>query len=72
MEKLKERLTILLGKDKILNKRHGGNDPYFEMQKNDNLFPQTNSFTKNTYHIQKIKTYILKLISQKNLKDMPK
>ena len=50
MEKLKERLTILLSKEKLLNKRHGGNNSYFEMQKNDNLSPQTNSIAKNTYH----------------------
>ena len=56
MEKLKERLTILLGKEKLLNKRHGGNNSYFEMQKNDNLSPQTKSIAKNTYHKQKIKT----------------
>ena len=49
MQKLKERLTILLDKEKLLGKRH-------KMQKNDNLFPQTNSITKNTYHKQKIKT----------------
>ena len=29
MEKLKERLTILLGKEKLLNKRHGENNFYF-------------------------------------------
>ena len=29
MEKLKERLTILLGKEKLLNKRHGENTFYF-------------------------------------------
>ena len=34
MEKLKERLTFLLG----------------------NLYPQTNSISKNTYHKQKTKT----------------
>ena len=56
MQKLKERLTILLDKEKLLDKRHRGNNSYFEMQKNDNLFPQTNSITKNTYHKQKIKT----------------
>ena len=56
MQKLKERLTILLDKEKLLDKRHRGNNSYFEMQKNDNLFPQTNSTTKNTYHKQKIKT----------------
>ena len=56
MQKLKERLTILLDKQKLLDKRHRGNNSYFEMQKNDNLFPQTNSITKNTYHKQKIKT----------------
>ena len=50
LEKLKERLTILLSKEKLLNKRHGGNNSYFEMQKNDNLSPQTNSIAKNTYH----------------------
>ena len=43
MQKLKERLTILLDKEKLLGKRH-------KMQKNDNLFPHTNSITKNTYH----------------------
>ena len=48
-EKLKERLTILLSKEKLLNKRHGGNNFYFDMQKNDNLSPQTNSIAKNTY-----------------------
>ena len=56
MQKLKERLTILLDKEKLLDKRHRGNNSYFEMQKNDKLFPQTNSITKNTYHKQKIKT----------------
>ena len=56
MQKLKERLTILLEKEKLLDKRHRGNNSYFEMQKNDNLFPQTNSITKNTYYKQKIKT----------------
>ena len=50
LEKLKERLTILLSKEKLLNKRYGGNNSYFEMQKNDNLSPQTNSIAKNTYH----------------------
>ena len=49
LEKLKERLTILLSKEKLLNKRHGGNNFYFDMQKNDNLSPQTNSIAKNTY-----------------------
>ena len=29
MEKLKERLTILLGKEKLLKKRHGENAFYF-------------------------------------------
>ena len=29
MEKLKERLTILLGKEKLLNKCHGENTFYF-------------------------------------------
>ena len=43
MEKLKERLTILLGKEKLLNKPHGGNNSYLEMQKNNNCSPQTNS-----------------------------
>ena len=56
MEKLKKRLTILLGKEKLLNKPHGGNNCYFEMQKNDNLSPQTNLITKTTYHKQEIKT----------------
>ena len=37
IEKLKERLTILLGKEKLLNETHGGNNSYLEMQKNDNL-----------------------------------
>ena len=72
MEKLIERLIILLGKVKLLNKPHRGNNSYFEMQQNDNLSPQTNSITEKTYHKQKIKTYILKLISGRNLKDMPK
>ena len=31
MEKLKERLTFLLGKEKLLNKHHGENNSYFEM-----------------------------------------
>ena len=31
MEKLKERLTFLLGKEKLLNKYHGENNSYFEM-----------------------------------------
>ena len=43
MEKLKEQLTILLGKQKFLNKPHGGNNSYLEIQKNNNLSPQTNS-----------------------------
>ena len=72
MEKFKGRLTILLGKEKLLNKRQGGNKSYFEMQKNDNLSPHPNSIAENTYHKQKIKTLILRLISRKNLKDMPK
>ena len=50
LEKLKERLTILLSKEKLLNKSHGGNNSCFVMQKNDNLSPQTNSIAKNTYH----------------------
>ena len=56
MEKIKERLTILLSKEKLLNKSHGGNNSYFVMQKNTNLSPQTNSIAKNTYHKLKIKT----------------
>ena len=55
MEKLKDRLTILLGKEKLLNEPHGGNNPYFEIQKNDDLSLQTNSIAKNTYHKQKVK-----------------
>ena len=55
MKKLKERLTISLGKEKTLDKPHGGNYSCFEMQKNGNLFPQTNSIIQNTYHKQKIK-----------------
>ena len=43
MEKLKERLTILLGKEKLLSKPHRENNCYLEMQKNNNLSPQTNS-----------------------------
>ena len=43
MEKLKERLTILLGKEKLLNKPHGGNNSYLEMQKTNNWSPQTKS-----------------------------
>ena len=31
MEKLKERLTFLLGKEKLLNKHHGENNSYLEM-----------------------------------------
>ena len=31
MEKLKERLTFLLGKEKLLNKHHRENNSYFEM-----------------------------------------
>ena len=72
MEKLIERLIILLDKVKLLNKPHRGNNSYFEMQQNDNLSAQTNSITEKTYHKQKIKTYILKLISWRNLKDIPK
>ena len=72
MEKLIERLIILLDKVKLLNKPHRGNNSYFEMQQNDNLSTQTNSITEKTYHKQKIKTYILKLISWRNLKDIPK
>ena len=37
MEKLKERLTILLGKEKLLSKPHRENNSYLEMQKNNNL-----------------------------------
>ena len=55
MEKLKDRLTILLGKEKVLNEPHGGNNSYFEIQKNDDLSLQTNSIAKNTYHKQKVK-----------------
>ena len=55
MEKLKERLPILLGKEKLLNEPHGGNNSYFEMQKNDDFSIQTNSISKNTYHKQKVK-----------------
>ena len=72
VEKLKEQLTILLGKEKLLNKPGRGKNSYFEILKNDNLSPQTNSITKTTYHKQKVKKLILKLISRKNLKDMPK
>ena len=43
MEKLKGRLNILLGKEKLLNKPHRGNNSYLEMQKNNNWSPQTNS-----------------------------
>ena len=43
MEKLKEQSTILLGKQKFLNKPHAGNNSYLEIQKNNNLSPQTNS-----------------------------
>ena len=43
MEKLKERLNTLLGKEKLLNKPHRGNNSYLEMQKNNNWSPQTNS-----------------------------
>ena len=43
MKKLKERLTILLGKEELLSKPHRENNCYFEMQKNNNLSPQTNS-----------------------------
>ena len=55
MEKLKDRLTILLGKEKVLNEPHGGNNSYFEIQKNDDLSLQTNSIAKNTYHKKKVK-----------------
>ena len=33
----------LLGKEKLLNKPHGGNNSYLEMEKNSNVSPQTNS-----------------------------
>ena len=33
MEKLKEWLTILLSKEKLLNKPHGGDNSSFEMQR---------------------------------------
>ena len=33
MEKLKERLTILLSKEKLLNKLHGGDNSSFEIQR---------------------------------------
>ena len=56
LEKLKERLTILLSKEKLSNKSQGGNNSYFVMQKNANLSPQTNSIARNTYHKLKIKT----------------
>ena len=57
MEKLKKKLlTIVLGKEKLLNTPHGRNYSQFEMQKNDNLSPQTNTIPKNDYHKQKIKT----------------
>ena len=39
---------VSLGKEKLLNKRHGGNNSYFETQKNDNLSPQINSIAKNS------------------------
>ena len=55
MEKLKEWLTILSGKEKLLNKSYGRNNSYFEMEKKENLSPQTNSFAKKIYHKQKIK-----------------
>ena len=41
MEILKERLTILLGKEKLLNKPQGGKNSYFKIQNHDNLSPQT-------------------------------
>ena len=41
MEQLKERLAVLLGKQKVLNKPHGGKNSYFKMEKNDNSSPQT-------------------------------
>ena len=41
MENLRKRLTILLGKQKLLNKPHKGKNSYFKMKKNDNLSPQT-------------------------------
>ena len=40
MEKLKERLTVLLGKKELLIKPHGGKNSYFKMQKNENLSPK--------------------------------
>ena len=33
MEKLKERLSILLSKEKLLNKLHGDDNSSFEMQR---------------------------------------
>ena len=39
MRKSKEELTILLDKEKLLNRTDRGNNPYFEMQINYNLSP---------------------------------
>ena len=85
MEKLKERLTILLGKEKLLSKLHRENNSYLEIQKNNNLSPQINStqclfkFTKSKIAISltlpvphKIDSYwlaILMLKIQKKLFD---
>ena len=38
MEQLKERLVVLLDKEKVLNKPHAGSNSYHKTQNNDNSF----------------------------------
>ena len=57
MEQLKERLVVLLEKEKVLNKPHAGSNSYHMTQNNDNSFPQTPlpPTANYTYHKQKSK-----------------
>ena len=41
MEQSKEQLAVSLGKEKQLNKTHGGKNSYYKMQNNENSPPQT-------------------------------